>query len=307
MRIDRHAHARSRSAVPSPRLARHFPRPSPLPRVLRDATLAALLATAALLGTAPAYAQVDTEPGADEPAADADETTDVDVTSAPRRSAPASPRRGQPTPSSEELPEGASFGAPNAVEATAWREQQERRRIDPTEPGRLVALQLFIGLAAGLDSSLDAALVSHGYGESALIVTGDVAVLARATSWLYLGARIGGRGRGWNSNDVAPAVAGGLDALALAHLRVYAGPFLDLGASLGGGVGWASLTVENTATSFAAPRLHGSAVVGFRLAEGVRLCARVGYDWFPVFDLDRFGHDLDLGGPTVALGLEVRG
>ena len=36
------------------------------------------------------------------------------------------------------------------------------------------------------------------------------------------------------------------------------------------------------------------------------LTARFAWDFYSVFDLDRYGSDLELGGPSLELGFEVR-
>ncbi|MDQ3037523.1 MAG: hypothetical protein M3Y87_34330 [Myxococcota bacterium] len=210
----------------------------------------------------------------------------------------------------EELPDGADSGPAILVprrELSPEEARRERERnFDPTEPHMPGVFQLSIGVGAALDSSLDSALTAHRYGDSPLIVLGDVSFLGRVTEWLYVGGRLGGRGRGWGSNDTSPAVAGAIDVMAIAHLRAYLGRIVDIGAVLGLGVGWAGLTIQGAAATGLAPRLHGSAVIAFRLGPGVRITARFGWDWFSLYDLDRYGSDLELGGPSLSLGFEVR-
>ena len=210
----------------------------------------------------------------------------------------------------EELPEGADFGRPmlhRRRDLTPEELRREReRRADASEPLMPGVFQLFLGIGAALDSSLTGALVAHRYADTPVVFQGDVAFLGRVTEWLYLGGRLGGRGRGWGSNDAPPAVAGGVDLMAVAHLRAYLGRIVDLGTVLGAGLGWAGLSIQGAPSTGFAPRLHGGVVLGFRLAPGIRFAARFAWDWFSLYDLDRYGSDLDLGGPSLSIGLEVR-
>ena len=240
----------------------------------------------------------DQQPVAEEPVAEQPVGTE----------APAAER--EPGPAPDELPEGADLGPPLAERPPVLTHEElvryRQRNYDPTEPEHPLALQVHLGIGGALDSSLDQALAAHRYGASPLIFQGDVALLSRVTEWLYLGGRIGGRGRGWLSNEVAPASAGGVDGMAIAHLRVYLGRVVDIGAILGAGIGWGGISLERGGAAAVAPRLHGSALIAFRLGSGVRLCARFAWDWFSLYDMDRYGSDLELGGPSLSLGLEIR-
>lgn len=210
----------------------------------------------------------------------------------------------------EELPEGADLGPPLSERAPLLTPEEQRRarlrNYDPTEPEHPVALQLALGIGAALDSSLDAALAAHRYGESPLIFQGDVSLLARISEWLYLGGRLGGRGRGWLSNVEEPVSAGAIDAMAIAHARVYLGRVVDLGAILGLGMAWGGVSIERGGSAAVAPRLHGAVMIAFRVASGGRFVARFAWDWCSFYDMDRYGSDLELGGPSLAIGLEIR-
>lgn len=210
----------------------------------------------------------------------------------------------------DELPEGADSGPAILVprrELTAEEQRRERERsYDASEPLLPTVFQLFVGGGAPLDSSFDVALASHRYGDSPLMLIGDATLMTRIASWLWLGGRVGMRGRGWGRNDGPPAVAGGLDALAVAHVRAHLGPIVDLGVVLGAGLGWGGASIQGAGTWAFAPRLSGYLQAGFRVAQGARIGARVGWDWFSMYDLDRYGSDLELGGPVLAIGFELR-
>ena len=53
-------------------------------------------------------------------------------------------------------------------------------------------------------------------------------------------------------------------------------------------------------------RLHGAVQFGFRLTRGFHLFLRGSWDYFPWNDIDRYGSDVDLGGPFVGIGFEVK-
>jgi hypothetical protein len=212
----------------------------------------------------------------------------------------------------EELPEDATARPPEEPhDPPAYLSAEDQRRwrarhYDATEPSLPAIIQISGGIAAALDSSLDQALVTHRYGSSPAIAIADVTFLGRATEWFHVGGRIGGRGRGWGANDTSPAVAGGLDVLAIAMARAYLGNVVDIGAMVGVGIGWGGLSLQSGGATGFAPRVHGAAMVGFRIDRGVRFQARFAFDWFAIYDIDRYGSDLELGGPSLSLGLEVR-
>lgn len=210
------------------------------------------------------------------------------------------PERTGHTRAPEELPDGADFGP--AQSSLPPRPTP----ADASEPLMPNLFQFHLGAGVALDASIDDVLVAHGFAESPFAFSGDIGFLGRLEEWFYLGARVGGRGRGWSSNDRSPATAGGVDALALAHLRAHLGRIVDLGIALGVGLGWGGISMTSGSSTTFAPRLHGSVLVGFRLAPGIRFMTRIGWDWFSLYDLDRYGSDLDLGGASLSLGFEVR-
>lgn len=210
----------------------------------------------------------------------------------------------------EELPDGADLGPPLSERPPLLTPEEQRRErlrnFDPTEPEHPIAIQILVGLGPALHSSLDVALTAHRYGSSPLAFQGDVSVLARIGPWLYLGGRLGGRGRGWLSNVDEPASAGAIDGLAVGHVRAYLGRIVDIGAILGAGIAWGGISLARGGAATVAPRLHGSAVIAFRVASGARFVARFAWDWCSFYDLDRYGSDLELGGPSLSIGLEIR-
>ena len=183
---------------------------------------------------------------------------------------------------------------------------QPVRGADASDPQLPAMWQLHIGMGGAVSSSLDGALVAHLYASSALVFAVDVTVGARLLPWLELAGRVGARGRGWGHAYEQAALAGGVDALGLVVMRGYVGRVVDLGVAAGVGIGVGGLSLHSSTVGSAVPRLHGALFVGFRVAPGVRLLGRFSWDWFSLYDIDRLGSDLELGGPMGSLGVEVR-
>ena len=201
---------------------------------------------------------------------------------------------------------GPPFGSRAAVqqsEPMAMRRVGQPDAIDPELP---VALSFFVNLGAVMSSSYDDAIRSHAFGQSSPTLSMDGSITYGVDRWLHLGGRLGTRGRGWIRRDGEFAMASGTDLLAIAHARVHLGPVIDLGVVLGGGVGIAALSVHQTTVVGVSPRLHGAVQFGFRLTRGFHLFLRGSWDYFPWNDIDRYGSDVDLGGPFVGIGFEVK-
>ncbi len=211
----------------------------------------------------------------------------------------------------EELPDEATSG-PRFDPARAARAVAlagvSGARSDPADPDLPVALAFHLGVGYAMPSSIDRALATHLYADQSggPMVTGDFQLTYRALDWLFLGGRFGFRGRGWGRDGEAGAQAGGFDLMAMLHVRGQLGRIFNLGAMVGAGGGVVGLLLNRNVALGVAPRLSGGVEIGFRLGRGVRLEIRGSWDFFPWFDIDADGHDLDLGGPSVAVGLEVR-
>jgi hypothetical protein len=178
---------------------------------------------------------------------------------------------------------------------------------DASEPD----LPVHVTLAAGggatvVGSSLDSALASHDYAVSSGLFLGDVTVLGRIFDWLSIGGRFGGRGRTFVRNDGPGGTAGGVDLQLIVMARAQLGRVIDLGVHVGGGGAVVGLALHDGASNGIAPRLTAGVHVGFRLGRGVRIVLRGAYDFFRWYGADRYGDQLELGGVSGALGLEVR-
>jgi hypothetical protein len=207
----------------------------------------------------------------------------------------------------DELPDEADSG-PNERERAVAASRPDRPHIDYSDPELPVYFR--IGLGGGgvfENSSLDDTLATHGFARSPAFFRADVTVAGRALSWLWFGGRIGATGRGWGRRDGLPsAQATGFDLLAIAHLRFQLGRVFELGGMVGAGIGVAVLTINDQPTVGPAPRLMGGLEIGLRLGYGTRVLLHGEVNYFPYFDLDRYGSDLELGGGSVSLVLEVR-
>jgi len=178
---------------------------------------------------------------------------------------------------------------------------------DPWDPDLPVQVSLAAGGGATVvGSSLDDALASHDYAVSSALFLGDITVLGRVLDWLSIGGRFGGRGRTFVRNDGPGGTAGGVDLLVIVMARVQLGRVIELGVHGGAGGAVVGLDLHGAASSGVAPRLTAGVHVGFRVGRGVRLFLRGSYDFFRWFGADRYGDELELGGVSGALGIEVR-
>lgn len=178
---------------------------------------------------------------------------------------------------------------------------------DPSDPDLPVAVQLSLGGGSTVaGSSFDLVLQSHDYSSSSAFYLGDVTVLGRITDWFFLGGRFGGRARTFVRNDGPGGTAGVVDLQLIGMVRFQLGRVIDLGVHAGAGAGVAGIALHDTASSGFAPRVTAGIHLGFRIGHGVRLMVRGSYDFCRWYGMDRYGDELELGGLSAALGLEVR-
>lgn len=206
----------------------------------------------------------------------------------------------------EELPEEADAG-PGERARTLEAARPPRPNIDYSDPDLPVYFRIAFGAGGAFESSLDDALATHGFARSPLFFAGDVTIAGRAESWLWFGGRVGAHGRGWGRRDGQPAAhATGYDLLGLAHLRFQLGRVFEIGGMFGAGLGLAVLVINDQPTAGIWPRLMGGAEIGIRVSRGIRVLLHGEVNYFPLFDIDRYGSDLELGGGSLSLVIEVR-
>jgi hypothetical protein len=253
-----------------------------------------------------------TEPTATEPTAAAPAVSPGDdVAPAHAVSAPPRARRASDPPADELDPAVSSGPTLQDRERAARRGHPLDRpsyAIDPADLDLPVAVTISLGGGATVvDSSYDAFLHSHDYAASSGVYLGDVTVLGRIfDSWLFLGGRFGGRARTFVRNDGTGGSAGAMDLQAILMARVQLGRVIDLGVHVGGGGAVVGVALHDGASNGIAPRLTGGIHVGFRIGHGIRIVLRGSYDFCRWFGIDRYDDELELGGPSAAVGLEIR-
>lgn len=256
------------------------------------------LALALLTSVSPARAQ---ETGSPEDEAEVD-TGETPSTAARSRTAQ--------DPSLEELPDDARSGPSLAERQAAARRGEVIGRPtgpDPNDPDLPVSMQLMIG-GGGIvqQSSLDLALRSHDYGTPGGLFAADATISGRLLDWLWLGGRFGGRGRFYTRNDGPGGHASAFDLMMVLETRFQLGRVVELGVMAGAGAGLVAVLLRDQVSAGVWPRLTAGAHLGLRVAHGVRIVVRFSWDYCTLFDIDRYGSDVELGGPMGALGIEVR-
>jgi len=207
----------------------------------------------------------------------------------------------------EELPDEASAGPSEAERLARAATPARPPRTDYSDPNLPVYFRVGFGVGGAFSASLDDVLAAHAFARSPILFQANVSLAGRIFPWLWLGGRLGATGRGWARRDGLPAAsATGYDLLGLIHFRGQLGRIFELGGMLGGGLGVGALVLNDVATIGAAPRLMVAAELGFRIDTGIRLLVHGEIGYFPLFDLDRYGSDLDLGGGTLSVVLEAR-
>lgn len=235
-----------------------------------------------------------------------DAATEPETPSAPPRA------RRESDPPEDELDSDIRSGPTLAQRETAARRGHPLDRPnyapDPADLDLPVAVMLSFGGGATLSgSSFDSVLLSHDYSNSGALYLGDVTVLGRVfDSWLFVGGRFGGRARTFSRNDGPGGSAGAVDLQAIVMARFQLGRVIDLGVHVGGGGAVVGVALHDGASNGIAPRLTGGIHVGFRITRGARLFLRGSYDFCRWFGMDRYGDELELGGLSAAIGLEIR-
>ena len=198
------------------------------------------------------------------------------------------------------------FGdAPPASAPVAAPPTTPELRLDDAD----VALRATFGIGFAPDDTLDAALVSRGYSATNATLGFDVALTFRAVGWLFLGARLGSRWRtldppsGGTASDQVQV--SGTEVLGVTELRIPLGG-VELTPDLAVGIAYAEVVQSGGSVTRAAPRFSLGFSTSLWLSEPLRLVARLGWDAYPVLDVNRFGHDIGLGGPRFECGFEWR-
>lgn len=156
-------------------------------------------------------------------------------------------------------------------------------------------------------TDFDRALVAHDYGSTqALPTVATSLVVPVLVEWLWIGGQLGVRGRTWShpTHDAASLVA--FDLLAVVRARFALGDVVELGASVGGGLGWIGVWVNGVMADQLAPRFAVQGELAFRIGRHFALGPRIGWDYFQWSGVNAYGQSVDAGGPYFGLSLEGR-
>jgi hypothetical protein len=178
----------------------------------------------------------------------------------------------------------------------------------PPEPDPVAntLIQAAITFGSAAQTNWDRALEAHGYASSEGVWGGDATVLLRVSSWLFMGGRAGVRQRRWPRIGDGDLSATGGDLIAMGEARWQLGRIVALGMNAGIGLGHVSVVVRETASAGVSFRAVGGGFMAYRLALRLHALVRVGAEWFRWRNVNRFGHDVDLGGISLSLGIELR-
>jgi len=160
--------------------------------------------------------------------------------------------------------------------------------------------------AVAPESSFDRALRAHGYGSSSVVPVAYVGAAGALVEWLWLGGRVGMRGRIWGHADHDEATLFATDLLATAQVRLLLGRVVELGALVAGGVAHQTLRVGGVLSDQVTPRFGIEATLAFRIGNHFAIGPRAGWDYFQWEGMNAYDHGVELGGPYFGVALEGR-
>jgi|GEM_PF-4722251 len=186
--------------------------------------------------------------------------------------------------------------------------------LPPPAPDRRLhqsdlALRATFAISLPPSDSLDDALASRGYSTDHAALGLDLTLTHRAIWLLFVGARVGTHWRALASNAGRSAAddvqISGTDVLAVAELRLPFGA-IELSPDVAAGISYAETVDSDGSVARAGPRFSAGVSLSFWIVDPLRVVARLAWDLYPVLDVNRFGHDVALGGPTLDIGVEWR-
>ena len=182
-----------------------------------------------------------------------------------------------------------------------------RRPPEPPIPWPTYSVELQVRLGLPLGSSFDDALAAHRYGGPSIAPTSYVGVaFPLPVEWLWLGGRLGVRGRVWDHPDRDPATLIATDLLLTAQVRLWLGNVVELGVLFAGGAGWMEVNVNGVGSNQVVGRFGLEATLSFKIGRNFAFGPRIGWDYFQWDGMNAYGHDVDAGGAVLAIGLEGR-
>lgn len=180
--------------------------------------------------------------------------------------------------------------------------EEQPPTCDPT----IAVFQAAVVFGGPARTRWDRALEGHGHLPSERLWGGDVTAMVRVAHWLYLGGRAGVRQREWPIEGDGDASATGGDLLFVSSARLGLGRAVAVGLDLGAGFAHVSLGIRDWAHGGAAARFHAGLFGAYRVGTRVNGLIRLGWDAYRLANVNRYGHDVDLGGLGLWLGVEVR-
>jgi hypothetical protein len=202
--------------------------------------------------------------------------------------------------------DGSDDDADDAEDAAAETEQPAAPRAPWRWPGTLIG-ELTARVHFPPEGDFDRALAALGYGSSPVVpqITAGMS-FPIGVEWLWLGGRVGLRGRTWDHRYRDDASLVGVDLVAVLRARIAIGSFFELGASVAGGLGWMGVWMNGTMIDQLVPRFDVAAEIMFAIGRHFAFGPRGGWDYFQWTGLNAYGHGTDAGGPWVGLALEAR-
>jgi hypothetical protein len=221
-----------------------------------------------------------------------------------------------PEETSEEAAPGDAQPAPDAALPDELAEEPTQSEESPEEPARVdtwtwpgtVLTEFQARVAVPLQTDFDRALAAHGFGTRQIapaIVLGVQFPIG--VEWLWLGGRLGARGRTWDHayKDEDAALVG-LDLLATVRARLRIGSVVELGIMVAGGVGYLGLSYGGVMIDQIAPRFDVGAELAFAVGRHFTIGPRFGWEYFQWSDINVYAHGLDAGGPWLGAAIEGR-
>lgn len=194
---------------------------------------------------------------------------------------------------------------PVATPPEPERQPDEVEEPEPIPPPRYdVALHLRVGLPPG--SGFDEALAAHRYDASPVIPSVYVGAAGAVLEWLWVGGRLGTRGRTFGHVDRDEATLYAADLLVTAQVRLALGSVVEVGALVAGGASYIAVRVNGVLTDQVTARFGAEATVAFRIGRNFALGPRVGWDYFQWENMNAYGDGVDLGGVWFGIALEGR-
>jgi len=197
------------------------------------------------------------------------------------------------------------FGVAPAAAAPLPPPPPPDRRLHQSD----LALRATFAVSVPPSDSLDDALASRGYSTDHAALGLDLTLTHRAIWLLFVGARVGTHWRALASNAGRSAAddvqISGTDVLAVAELRLPFGA-IELSPDVAAGISYAETVDSDGSVARAGPRFSAGVSLSFWIVDPLRVVARLAWDLYPVLDVNRFGHDVALGGPTLDIGVEWR-